>query len=185
MYQIEPYKPRIRLVGNDGSVVDYTCWEDFLDRADYWFLNGHLVDKFNDPRDKITLDWYFIDLARRLPRRVHYIIRDESGSVFSRNEVVEAVAEHNKVLRYQKFSWFYNHYNFIYRETPVPYTRKRRRHKGSFYRRPKTTQEKRLGYEDTEYVRGKRRPHMLPDAWEDMPRFRTKSWKKYRKTQYK
>jgi len=188
MYQVKSYKPRIRLIGNDGTVVEYACWEYFLDNIDYWFVNSHVVTKFNDPRDKRTIDWYFSDLLRRLPKRIQYIIRDESGNVFSRDEITEAIAARNKIRNYKKYSWLKNKYNFIYRKTPVPYTRKRRGHRSSFYRHPKTTQEKRWGYVDTEYVRGRRKPSMLPDSWEDMPRADIgikKSWKKYRRTQYK
>lgn len=188
MYKVNPYSPRIRLIGNDGSVSEYACWKEFLEASDYWFLSGHLVNKFNDPRDKVTIEWYFADLIKKLPRRIHYIVRDEFGSVFGRDEVLEAVADRTKSLNHRKYSWFYNRYNFIYRQTPVPYTRKIRRHKGTFYRRPRTTQEKRWGHIDKEFIRGKRHSRYLPDAWEDMPRADIrikKSWKKYRKKQYK
>jgi len=188
MYQVKPYKPRIRFIGNDGTVVEYACWEDFLDNMNYWYLHSHVVTKFNDSRDPITIDWYFEDLRKKLPRRIQYMVRDEFGAVFSRDEVLEAIASRNRAKRYTKHLWIYNKYDFIYRKTPVPYTGKRKSHRGSFYKRPKTAQEKRWGYIDTEFIRGRRRPHMLPDSWEDVPRSDTrvrKSWKKYRRTQYK
>lgn len=188
MYQVKPYQPRIRLVGNDGTIVEFANWVEFLKNSNYWFLYNHLVDRFNDPRDKITVDWYFDDLRRHLSRRTHYVVRDEFGIVFGREEVLNAIAERNRISNHKKYSYFYNRNNFIYRQTPVPYTRKRRGHRGSFYRRPKTTQEKRWGYVDREFVRGKRRPRALPDAWEDIPRSDIrikKSWKKYRDKQYK
>jgi len=188
MYQIQPYQPRIRLIGNDGTVVEYSCWDDFLDVANYWVVHNSVVTKFNDPRDPITIDWYFEDLRRHRARRVHYVVRDEFGKVFNRQEVLDAIAAENRARNHEKYSYFYNKNNFIYRKTPVPYTRKRRGHKGCFYRRPKTTQEKRWGYVDMEFIRGGRRPHNLPDSWEDIPRSDIrikKSWKKYRKTQYK
>jgi len=188
MYQIQPYQPRIRLIGNDGTVVEYSCWDDFLDVANYWVVHNSVVTKFNDPRDPITIDWYFEDLRRRLPRRVQYVIRDEFGSVFGRQEVLDAITARNRCKNYGRNSYPWAKNNFVFRKTPVPYTRRRRGHKGSFYRHPKTTQEKRWGYVDSEFIRGARRPHMLPDNWEDIPRSDIrikKSWKKYRKTQYK
>jgi hypothetical protein len=169
-------------------MVEYACWNEFLENADYWFLHGHLVNKFNNPRDPITFDWYFEDLRKRLPRRTQYVVKDEFGSVFGRDEVLEAIAERRRIWYRKEYSWLHRKYDFIYRKTPVPYTRKRRSHRGSFYRRPKTTQEKRWGYVDTEFIRGKRHPRALPDTWEDTPRSDIrikKSWKKYRKTQYK
>lgn len=63
----------------------------------------------------------------------------------------------------------------------VHYMRKKNYH---WLRFPHTTQEKRANQE-LEYVRGKRHPKRLPDAWEDIPTTETKCWKDKRKTQYR
>jgi hypothetical protein len=58
-----------------------------------------------------------------------------------------------------------------------------------WYQSPKTRNEARQNQGD-EYIkknpwcRAKRRPHNLPDPWDDKPRGHQKSWKKFRKTQY-
>ena len=60
------------------------------------------------------------------------------------------------------------------------------------YKHPHTTNEKRQ-YAQTIYnelglhirVRGNRRPHMLPNAWDDIDRPQMRNWKYYRKTQWK
>jgi len=52
-------------------------------------------------------------------------------------------------------------------------------------RRVRTLQEKRANQEG--WCRAKRRPHRLPDSWDDGDRtdWQDRCWKRYRKTQYK
>lgn len=49
---------------------------------------------------------------------------------------------------------------------------------------PKTRQEAKQYYNDPEYVRPKRNPKHLPNAWDDKFVTTTRSWKDHRKTQY-
>ena len=67
-----------------------------------------------------------------------------------------------------------------------------KRGNGHCYRRPKTTQEHRWAHawDDEEFApkpRGRRCGHNLPTAWDDIWRWKSdsKSWKNYRKTQWK
>ena len=62
----------------------------------------------------------------------------------------------------------------------------------SYFKRPRTTNEKRL-YAQTVYneigikirIRGRRKPKNLPDAWDDINRSKPlRSWKKHRKSQW-
>ena len=55
-----------------------------------------------------------------------------------------------------------------------------------FYRRPKTTAERKANC-DCEYVRAKRRPCNIPNSWDDIypTRVNNNSWKEKRKTQYR
>jgi hypothetical protein len=73
---------------------------------------------------------------------------------------------------------------------PVPGTRCRSgaRYGIRWYRYPRTTQELRQYYAYPEFVRGRRRPRYLPHAWDDIYReicWNHKSWKLYRKTQWR
>ena len=52
-----------------------------------------------------------------------------------------------------------------------------------YYRHPKTTQEQKANERDAQYVRGKRSPHNLPNAWDDKHFEPEKGWKSTRKTQ--
>lgn len=67
--------------------------------------------------------------------------------------------------------------------------------KANWLRYPRTTQERRANQDcrqDGEYrahIRGRRAPHLLPEAWDDIPNrsIDNRNWKKLRKTkkQYK
>ena len=52
-----------------------------------------------------------------------------------------------------------------------------------YYRRQRSAAEKRANQEGWE--RPKRRPHLLPDPWDDRPIRYTRCWKDHRKTQYR
>lgn len=56
-------------------------------------------------------------------------------------------------------------------------------HGGSYYRRPRTTQERRFW--DPEFGRASRSLRRLPEAWGDNWARPTRSWKRHRPTQYK
>ena len=67
--------------------------------------------------------------------------------------------------------------------------------KADWLRRPRTTQERRANQDyrlEEEYrvhIRGRRAPHLLPEAWDDIPNrsLDNRNWKKLRKAkkQYK
>ncbi len=77
----------------------------------------------------------------------------------------------------------------MYRYDPVAGVRCRRGSAyGKYFRYPSTAQESRQYYAYPGYVRPKRRHHRLPNAWDDIWREtvrHSRSWKLYRKTQYK
>ena len=70
-----------------------------------------------------------------------------------------------------------------YRKDPVPYTGGSSYSK--YFRKMKTTQERRMFFKHRKYCRGKRSYRMLPDSWCDILRCRERNWKRYRKTQWK
>ena len=75
---------------------------------------------------------------------------------------------------------------YEFRHDPVPYTSKRRG--GRYYRRFKTYQERKRNCGDVLEgisVRGKRRYKSLPEPWDDIGRCIQKSWKEFRKKQWK
>jgi len=76
---------------------------------------------------------------------------------------------------------------YTFRYEPIPHTGNNR-YSGHYFRYPKTTNEKRQSYAcDKKYIRAKRNSLTLVDAYDDLPRsqHKIKTWKYYRKTQYK
>jgi hypothetical protein len=69
---------------------------------------------------------------------------------------------------------------FRFRIDPVPFIFNFKGNFKNWYKRPKSTQERRLSFAYEGYVRGKRKSCNLPNAWDDYQRSdnRTrKSWK--------
>lgn len=89
-----------------------------------------------------------------------------------------------RVRHISLWQWRFRYWNG---EGPVPGTRKSRGGY-AFYRRPKTQAERRANQgipEDGEpVVRGARKPHSLPSAWDDIRRSRVeRNWKSQHKGQ--
>jgi hypothetical protein len=173
MYTVTPYKTEIRLISNlNGLVGIYPDYEYFLDSINYSFIRERIVTTFRD----WPINWYRWWKYNEPYER--FVVRDKFGSVFSSNEILNDFIDRNYKKR--KGWWFLRKYDYVYRQTPVPHTGRRRWYFRSYYKHPKTTQEKRQGYEYKEFIRGKRHPANLPDVWEDHPRGDVrsrKSWK--------
>ncbi|MEE9572800.1 MAG: hypothetical protein V3W20_07130 [Candidatus Neomarinimicrobiota bacterium] len=182
MYTVEQYKPEIRLISNiDGVVGVYPDYETFLEGLNYFFVEQHVVTTFKD----WPSSWYnFIKFGETFPR---YIVRDKFGSVFTPTEILNDISKSRR-SEPNPNKWYNKKHDFIYRETPVPFTGKRIRGFYIWYKKPRTTQELRWNEAHGEYSRGKRRKGYLPTAWDDYPRGdhrERKNWKRRRKTQWK
>jgi hypothetical protein len=100
----------------------------------------------------------------------------------------DGVPEHGTAFKTRVF-WYRHQKTALiahFRFDPVPGTGNRgSRRFGNWYKKPKTTQERRLSYAYGEkYVRGARRDGNLPNAYDDYPRsdrFIKRSWKKCKK----
>ena len=168
MYTVSPYRNEIRLISNlNGLVGVYLDYESFLGALTFDFVERRIVTTFRAWPQKTTwLDFWKINETYE-----KFVVRDEFGSVFTSNEVLNDFFATRRIQRqYKKWSRAWIRNNFVYRETPVPSTGKLRGCFKSYYKRPKTTQERRWACAHGKYVRGKRRSHVLPDSWDDMPR---------------
>ena len=116
-----------------------------------------------------------------------YVVRDKYGSVFTPTEILHDLRQKNRGA--PKWSrYLATKYDFIYRETPVPHTGKRRHSFHTWCKTPRTAQELRWNEAYKGYTRGKRHKGYLPTAWDDYPRGdidNRKNWKSCRKTQWK
>jgi hypothetical protein len=74
----------------------------------------------------------------------------------------------------------------FFRIDPVPGISKRHWRFGSYYKRPRTTQEARFAYAHGRYIRAKRNARNLPSAYDDIAKCRdVRSRKSYRTHQHK
>jgi len=164
MHIIEPYRTEIRLISNlNGLVGVYPDYESFLDSTNYAFIERHVVTTFRDWPDVKWWGWWRLGESYE-----RFVVRDKFGSVFSPNEILNDFTS-NRHMKLYGWSWKYFKIknDFIYRQTPVPWTGNRRGYFKSYYKFPKTTQERKWSYAYGEYVRGKRRGHILPNTWDD------------------
>jgi len=178
MYDIPQHKSRIRLMSSEGDIFEYANYDEFIEGLNYWFVEERVVTTFRDWPER----WVY--LGKEL---VRYIVRDEYGSVITKNDILDSIRQINRSKRTE---WCLRRENFVYRHSPVPYTgsKRYRRYFKNYYKLPKTTQELRRNEAYKEFVRGKRTKNWLPTAWEDRVRsdIRTrKNWKSRRKTQWK
>jgi hypothetical protein len=166
MYTVEQYNPEIRLISNLRGVVDvYPYYESFLDNIDYSFIERRIVTTFRDwPHTLTWPDFLRVDETFEI-----FVARDKFGSVFSSNEIRKDFVARRRTSQITT-EWYRVRYDFIYRKTPVPRTGKRNWTFTNWYKKPRTTQERRWACAHGKYVRGKRRSHVLPDTYDDMPR---------------
>lgn len=161
-------------------VVFYTYMEQLLGASKREVFRGSLLDAI---KYVLRYDGSLINCGRS---KVYSFV-DDLGLLVPEN-VIQSIANsqetvYSKRYRYEDVNIATNRY---FRQAPVPRTGKRNWR--SYYRSPKTFQERKELANAEEYgikVRG-RRKH-LPTNYDDIPHsdHGIKCWKRYRKTQYK
>lgn len=80
----------------------------------------------------------------------------------------------------QYYGLYRNKHQYRFRIDPVPFIYHYARWFSAWYKRPRTTQERKMSLAHKEYVRGKRSAVNLPNTWDDCPRSdrdTRRSWK--------
>jgi hypothetical protein len=189
MYTVPGYVQKVRLISRDGIVAEFDNLKDAAIHLGRWGL----LCSYGEVR-RIGNEFYdtsisFLDLHGR---SFDYVLRTEFGDKITLDEL--------RAAHPRKKAWWAvrrdQEQEFVeknFRNGPVPYTGNRRY--GHYYRRPKTTAERRdaidvLNDEEMkEYgirPRAKRGFRSLPNAWDDVPCSRRgNNWKNYRKKQWK
>jgi len=178
MYVVPQYDIKILLISSEGDTVVYDNYNGFIESTSIYFVRNHIVTTFKDAHSNLLL---WLNSGESTER---FIVRDALGSVFSTSEIINDISN---LLdnRYKDNKYYKQQYNgVVFRRTPIPYTGTGRYKFGCFYKKPKTTQEKRLSFAHSGLVRGKRRANALPDTWDDVVRsdvYTRKNWKHYKK----
>ena len=180
MHTVPEYKIEIKLIDQNQVVKVYPDYKTFVASVSYHFVEQHVVTTFKDWPERWFDFWKFGETFTK------YIVRDKFGSVFTPTEVLKDISIRTRARNLHQ--WFLRRLDFVYRETPVPFTGRRDRSFHNYYKTPRTTQEKKWNIAHKKYVRGKRCAKYLPNAWDDHQRGdidNRKNWKSHRKTQWK
>lgn len=174
-FQFDSFENLIKWVSERYNINETTenptKYEIFSTFGTHWG-DGYLVAN----------DWYPTTSYRKIPTK--YIVVDELNRIISPLTLFEEVKKRKvqgyvpwRIRRNQRMS---RHKNWLgFRDGPVPGIHKRK--SGHYFRRIKTTQERRLSQDHT-YIRSKRNHKHLPNSWDDIPRGRLgRSWKNQKK----
>lgn len=185
MYNVPEYTPKIRLRKNTGE-----CWEykNIQTAAKELYHLGY-IQRYSWRNDDIIGNSFneirlYINACE--PVYVEYIVETEFGDIILVSELKKYIPKNYNIFGEVDHTYYY-------RRDSVPHIHKSRgKYRG--YRRPKTTAERRASMdllfdEDArEYnirPRAARNHINLINAWDDIPRHYTRSWKKHRRHQWK
>lgn len=152
-----------------------------------WFAYSNHKFYFSEKRTNRAFEDVAMNYNDKHP--VYYVGEEEIHSkksimVFdSYNRIIDPRDFKDQILNYkfESSKWSYRCYDnkYEFRKDPVPGIHKNRRHRGSYLRHPKTTQERRLSCDNEikEYIKPSRNMMNLPNVYDDIWRNRDHSWK--------
>lgn len=155
-----------------------TC--DCFQEVKRWFAGDYseLAMSENDTSRGYAGDWPYFEPVYYQRR---YMVFDENGRTIDPRMHIDD--EPCKSRPRDSMVWVGGRCRYVrvsevkFRSGPVPGIRCTKRHRGRYYRRIRTTNEKRQSAdkEIRKYIRGRRAN--LPDAWDDFARSFSQSWK--------
>ena len=176
MQSISPYKPAIKVFSHAGLVGTYASLEAAIDALGASWLEEYASSHYI-PKSHLAI-------FGRPGFVTPFVLRTEEGEAIP-PEAILAIYRARIVFRGRRWRAL-NKWNGT---GPVPGTGRRRG--GHFYRRVRHANERRQAFwvaEDGEVApRPARRFKNLPDNWDDhqVSARESRSWKRFRKTQYK
>lgn len=184
MYVVKQYESPITVFCVEGGAWHYKSKKALLDEVGYrWIMNnvGEHFTEFAGWASRYTeAGWV---CGEPTYRGAKYIIRDDEGNSVTHGEFAALIAKRRKIY-WPRVMW--EQWNG---EGTVPGVGRRRG--GHYFRRLKTTNERRWSIpvvEDGEPAPRARRSHKnLPNAWDDyqISSRADRNWKRFRKTQWK
>ncbi len=149
--------------------------------------------------DTMLASVWYRDSTGIVPGKYQFLLLDECGIIIPLWKITEAFNCIRDEIETQSFYWRW-HYtknkHCVYRRDPIPGTGGGCSYFGKYYRRPRTTSERREAVnlavdEDARYygvkVRSKRSVSNLPNTYDDTPRGdirNSRNWKHNRKTHW-
>lgn len=171
------------LIDRENNFREYKSFEHLVSCLGKEFLR-YVGNSFNDTYT--TWTHYYHNPYHIYERiGVDYIVMDSLNRVIQTRIIKEAIEKSVKPER-KYWSRLDRSKNYLgFRNGPVPFIGKRGY--GKYYRHPKTKQAIVESVYDKKYIRKKRGRRQLPTSWDDVCRsdYNNRSWKKFRKTQYK
>lgn len=173
---------RVYLVDRNNDYQEFESYEKFIDytaKAAYYRRQGNSIRwwHFESPlhyaiRD-IGNNWNDTyqtcdEKYRTVVSTVDYILLDANFKVINTTKIKIDIDKYvhkgyNRCYRrFKDYEWL------GFRTGPVPGTGVGRWHFRSYYKRPKTTQERRASHAHNGYVRAKRNDRHLPNTWDDI-----------------
>lgn len=183
---------RVYLIDRNNDYQEFESYEKFIDytaKAAYYRRQGNSIKwwHFESPlhyaiRD-IGNNWNDVydtcdDKFRIVWQTVDYILLDAQYRVINTAQIKKDVDNYVPVRYTGYYRRFEKHEWLGFRTGPVPGTGHKHRY-GSYYRHPKTTQERRISHVHKGYVRAKRNARHLPNTWDDVHRnyWNRRCWK--------
>jgi hypothetical protein len=189
MHIIKAHEPPVTLFSRDGEVRVFKSLSDALKQLGMsWirenvaaefvdFLHVERFLRFDEAKDRSVWD------RQPVYRTAHYVMRDDTGAKLTQGDFQKLVVTRRR-SRWARYSRPLDTWNG---EGPVPGIG--RWHGGHYYRRLKTTNERRqaVPVDDEPAPRGKRSASNIPQSWDDHPigTWGVRSWKRFRRQQWK
>lgn len=186
MHIIPDFQSEIRLLARDNSYFTFTTQQEAADfaRQRGWFSYNisKLGDHFGQTKPVRNAHGIILRYEAQAP---HYIARTAQGEIISA-EALETLAFSYKAQ--QPWMRYFNR-RHVFREGPVEGIHRSGKYR--YFRHPKTKKD--LAHQAAEnselrtmYLNGKvGRTRIIVDAWDDIGRSRQRSWKNYRKNQWR
>lgn len=192
MHTIKPYETRVSLFFKDGRKCVYASKSKALKALGSRFISNHVGENFREFSHRAYFT-SFLDgndggaaKSDVVYKEHDCIMRDDDGKALTISDFHDII----RARRKSKYSHWNRYAGYCGDGSPVPGSGRSHSHRGTYYRRPSTTTERRLNQVidiDEPRVRPSRNLRNLTNAWDDYPRKdrRNNNWKRFRDNQYK
>lgn len=183
MHVIKAHEPSVTLFSVSGDVRIFASMTDALRQLGYRWISENVRAEFvafsHVERRLSDNDVWF---SRACYHSARYVMRDDTGAKLT-------AGDFSDLRRARRLPWWVRHRSQLQRwdgAGPVPYVH--RPSNCSYYRRPRTLNERRMGeVVDDEPAPRAGRASIIPSDWDDrrVAAREVRNWKNFRRTQWK